>query len=304
MYAIINLRLHPRDSVQSAVAHLRADVGERMAAERIDRRRPALLLQRLARRGEFGTVDHRGRAQALQVVARHHAALAVTDDVDLGEAAARGWADLLTRRLAGEPLAYLVGEAEFRGRVFQVSPAVLIPRPETEVLIDLALEKLRGLAAPKVLDLGTGSGAILLALLSELPNAHGFATDISAEALQTARRNAAILEFINYILTFYNYPPSSLFCMIKEYFVRIERDWMLYHFKKWNIGLGVSDSIRIIKREAVLPHRALKHRRLVLYPLQMLDDAGEIPRWPCLKQRAVTLIDTHFIPESIHDEFW
>ena len=75
------------------------------------------------------------------------------------------------RRAAGEPLAYLVGEAEFRGRVFQVSPAVLIPRPETEVLIDLALERLHGLVAPRVLDLGTGSGIVAISLALECPAA-------------------------------------------------------------------------------------------------------------------------------------
>src|SRR5574343_1184279 len=87
------------------------------------------------------------------------------------------------RRAAGEPLAYLVGEAEFRGRVFQVSPAVLIPRPETEVLIELALEKMRGLAAPKVVDLGTGSGIVAISLALECPLATIATVDFSQEAI-------------------------------------------------------------------------------------------------------------------------
>lgn len=99
----------------------------------------------------------------------------------------------VTRRAAGEPLAYLVGEAEFRGRVFQVSPAVLIPRPETEVLIDLALEKMRGLAAPKVVDLGTGSGIIAISLALECPAASLAALDLSPEALAIAANNAGRL---------------------------------------------------------------------------------------------------------------
>ncbi len=97
------------------------------------------------------------------------------------------------RRAAGEPLAYLVGEAEFRGRVFQVSPAVLIPRPETEVLIELALEKLAPLTAPRILDLGTGSGIVAISLALERPDATVTAIDLSADALAIARNNAGRL---------------------------------------------------------------------------------------------------------------
>ncbi len=99
----------------------------------------------------------------------------------------------VARRAAGEPLAYLTGEAEFRGRVFQVSPAVLIPRPETEVLIDLALEKLRRLAAPTVVDLGTGSGIVAISLALECPEATMAAVDLSNEAIAVARNNAGRL---------------------------------------------------------------------------------------------------------------
>lgn len=97
------------------------------------------------------------------------------------------------RRAAGEPLAYLVGESEFRGRCFQVSPAVLIPRPETEVLIELALERLAGLAHPRVLDLGTGSGIVAISLALECPAAEVWAVDLSPEALAVARNNAGRL---------------------------------------------------------------------------------------------------------------
>jgi release factor glutamine methyltransferase len=101
--------------------------------------------------------------------------------------------ELLARRASGEPLAYLTGEAEFRGRLFQVSPAVLIPRPETEVLIDLALEKLRGLAAPTVVDLGTGSGIVAISLALECPAATIATVDLSEEAISVARNNAGRL---------------------------------------------------------------------------------------------------------------
>jgi release factor glutamine methyltransferase len=103
--------------------------------------------------------------------------------------------DFTRRRLAGEPVARILGHKEFWGLPLQLSPATLVPRPDTETVVELALEMLRAddaLNRPlRIADLGTGSGAILLALLSELPQAHGFGTDISADALQTARSNAA-----------------------------------------------------------------------------------------------------------------
>lgn len=97
---------------------------------------------------------------------------------------------LVVRREAGEPLAYLVGSADFRGRRFGVSPAVLIPRPETEGLVDLAFERLQGLKSPRCVDLGTGSGIIAVSLKCEFPAARMVAVDVSAAALQVAADNA------------------------------------------------------------------------------------------------------------------
>jgi release factor glutamine methyltransferase len=106
---------------------------------------------------------------------------------------------LMRRRLAGEPVARIVGVKEFWGLPLKLSPATLVPRPDTETVVELALEMLRadGIADRplRVADLGTGTGAILLALLSELPGAQGIGTDISAEALETARGNAVRLGF-------------------------------------------------------------------------------------------------------------
>ena len=103
------------------------------------------------------------------------------------------------RRLAGEPVARILGTKEFWGLPLNLSPATLVPRPDTETLVELALDMLRD-GGPKhhplrIADLGTGTGAILLALLSELPDATGIGTDISAEALKTARDNAISLGF-------------------------------------------------------------------------------------------------------------
>jgi len=107
--------------------------------------------------------------------------------------------DFARRRLAGEPVARILGVKEFWGLPLQLSAATLVPRPDTETVVELALEMLRAAPDPdhalRIVDIGTGSGAILLALLSELPDAHGFGTDISLAALRTATANAARLGF-------------------------------------------------------------------------------------------------------------
>jgi release factor glutamine methyltransferase len=104
--------------------------------------------------------------------------------------------DFARRRLAGEPVARILGYKEFWGLQLQLSAATLVPRPDTETVVELALEMVRvsDPAHPlRIADIGTGSGAILLALLSELPGAYGVGTDISEAALQTAHNNAVRL---------------------------------------------------------------------------------------------------------------
>jgi release factor glutamine methyltransferase len=107
--------------------------------------------------------------------------------------------DFTRRRLAGEPVARILGAREFWGLPLQLSAATLVPRPDTETVVELALEMLRAEPDPthrlRIADIGTGSGAILLALLSELPDAFGVGTDVSVAALRTASRNAARLGF-------------------------------------------------------------------------------------------------------------
>jgi len=97
--------------------------------------------------------------------------------------------DLLMRRASGEPLAYLTGEREFHRLLLRVTPAVLIPRPDTEALVEWALELLPSLGAPRVVDLGTGSGAIALAIKHAYTHAQVHASDASAQALAVARAN-------------------------------------------------------------------------------------------------------------------
>ena len=98
---------------------------------------------------------------------------------------------LILRRLANEPIQYITGEQEFYSLALHVSPAVLIPRPETEFLVEAVLAEFNPASHLQILDVGTGSGAIAIALAHHLPNAHITATDISSAALAVASSNAA-----------------------------------------------------------------------------------------------------------------
>jgi len=109
---------------------------------------------------------------------------------EVGPEAAARFEALLCAREARVPVAHLLGEREFWSAILEVGPAVLVPRPETETLIEAALEAFPDRAAPlRILDLGTGSGCLLVALLREFPLAFGLGVDRSAEALAVARRN-------------------------------------------------------------------------------------------------------------------
>ena len=107
----------------------------------------------------------------------------------LNDAQQEHWQTLVTRRLNGEPMAYILGEREFYGRLFAVNPNVLIPRPDTETLIEAVLADF-GTETISLVDLGTGSGAIALTLAAERPNWQVCATDVSTEALVVARQNS------------------------------------------------------------------------------------------------------------------
>ena len=112
------------------------------------------------------------------------------DQERLPGTAASAWPGLLARRAAGEPLAYVLGEREFCGLTLRVSPAVLVPRPETELLVEWALECLQAGLDHDVIDLGTGSGAVALAIRRSRPQVRVLATDASAQALAIAHDNA------------------------------------------------------------------------------------------------------------------
>lgn len=117
------------------------------------------------------------------------------------------------RREAGEPAAYITGVKEFYGRDFAVTPATLIPRPDTETLVDAALDFAKGFMRPgqqTFIDLGTGSGAIAVTLALELPSWKGLAVDISPDALSAARHNAVALGAANLGFTLCDYLGPDL----------------------------------------------------------------------------------------------
>ena len=133
-------------------------------------------------------------AHALQA---NRAWLLAHDDEPLAAEPARNYRVYLERRLGGEPMAYIFGEKEFYGLLLAVNADVLIPRPETELLVDLALECTQPDEPLQALDLGTGSGAIALALANARPRVLCLAVDASAAALRVAQANAARLQLSN-----------------------------------------------------------------------------------------------------------
>ena len=133
-------------------------------------------------------------ASEARLLLMHVAAVSATEiaahpERDLPSAKLPEFMSLLARRAAGEPIAYLVGRREFYGRDFKVTPAVLIPRPETELLVEVALGKVSHGDTPRILDLGAGSGCVAITLALEL-GCEVTAVDVSADALAVARENA------------------------------------------------------------------------------------------------------------------
>ena len=133
-------------------------------------------------------------------------------DRPLADAELDAYRVLVKRRAAREPVAYLLGEREFRSRSFRVTPAVLIPRPETEDVVDAALETIADRTEPLVADLGTGSGCIAVSIAVERPDARVHALDVSAPALAVARENASrhgVTERVTFVEGDFAHPLGS-----------------------------------------------------------------------------------------------
>jgi release factor glutamine methyltransferase len=145
--------------------------------------------KQLALRGvESPALDSRLLMQA--VAGLSHEDIVAEPDLILSPETVSAFWHLIERRAAFEPVSRILGRREFYGRAFRLTPDVLDPRADTEILVDAALSLARGKSLLRILDLGTGSGAIAITLLSELPHASGVATDVSREALAVATANA------------------------------------------------------------------------------------------------------------------
>ncbi|MGU3537448.1 peptide chain release factor N(5)-glutamine methyltransferase [Methylobacterium sp. A54F] len=141
------------------------------------------------RAGGIGDAAGEARFLVLGLLGLARADLVLAGGEPIGPRGAACLAEAAARRLAGEPVARILGEWEFWGLTFRLSPETLVPRPDTETLVETAL-RLYPPLAPRILDLGTGSGCILVALLAERPGAFGVGLDRSHGALVTARANA------------------------------------------------------------------------------------------------------------------
>jgi release factor glutamine methyltransferase len=152
-------------------------------------------LAREFRRLGFDAPDLDARILVGHALGLDHAALVAQSGRALAAEEAHALAAFAARRVAREPVARILGRKEFWGLPFKLNAETLLPRPETETVVEAALAAVhdRGRAPLRIADLGTGSGALLLALLSELPHAHGVGSDISLAALACARDNAVAL---------------------------------------------------------------------------------------------------------------
>ncbi|MGH8130633.1 MAG: HemK/PrmC family methyltransferase, partial [Steroidobacteraceae bacterium] len=153
------------------------------------------LRQRLAAASTTASLD--AEILLAHVLGTSRAELARQSGLALQPSQTEALEELVLRRIAGEPVAYLTGRREFWSLELEITPDVLVPRPETELLVDLALAALARVSGPAVLDLGTGSGAIALAIARERTDAAVTAVDASGAALEVAKRNAGRLGIRN-----------------------------------------------------------------------------------------------------------
>ena len=144
-----------------------------------------------------GLVPFEAKLLLAHVMRRDRAWIVAHGDAVLSPEQALAYDVLARRRREGEPVAYLTGRREFFGLDLEITPDVLIPRPESELLVELALSWLARSAAARVLDLGCGSGAVALAIAHALPAAHVIGADVSPQAVALARRNAHSLAIAN-----------------------------------------------------------------------------------------------------------
>lgn len=164
---------------------------------------------------------------------------------ELPEEPARKFADLIERRAKGEPLQYITGRQEFFGLEFEVTPDVLIPRPETELIVEETIRLAQEIEKPIIIDVGTGSGCIAVALARELPGARLIATDISPAAIEVARRNAGRYDLeIDFRVTDLlpdDVPPADFVVSNPPYIAESEMSGLQREVRDWEPGTALTD---------------------------------------------------------------
>jgi release factor glutamine methyltransferase len=187
--------------------------------------------------------------------------------------------NLLTRRLQGEPLPYLLGRWEFYGLELEITPEVLIPRPETELLVEQAVQWLRRRPASRLAaDIGTGSGCIAVALAANVPDLQVIATDISPQALQVARRNAerlGVADRVDFhqadlLAPFPHAPPSyALICANLPYIPSRALRGLPVYGREPSLALdGGTDGLDLIRRLLQEAPRCLTRGGLILLEIE------------------------------------
>ncbi len=165
-------------SIRSALLQAQAQLNNAQQLDAIDARHESQLL-----------LQHALKGNRAWLIAHENDELAANIQLEFD--------NLIQRRISGEPIAYILGNREFYGLNLAVTPATLIPRPDTEILVDIALEKIPANQATQILDLGTGTGAIALAIAQQRPQAQVTGVDASKTALEVAISNSRQLHIIN-----------------------------------------------------------------------------------------------------------
>ncbi len=188
----------------------------------------------------------------------------------------------IARREKREPVAYILGRKEFWSLEFEVTPSVLIPRPDSETLIETALKVLKATPPARILDLGTGSGCLLVTLLTEWPNATGVGLDISRDALEVAARNARrhnVVDRIAFVEADFAHPPNERFDLVvanppyiaDAYHAQLDPD-VRDHEPRGALTSG-PDGLAAIKAIARALHRMMKQGACAL--IEIGYDQGE-----------------------------
>lgn len=189
-------------------------------------------------------------------IGKNRAWLIAHVDELLPEDAAASYRELVRRRFHGEPIQYITGETEFYGLPFFVTPDALIPRPETEHLVEKAIELATKFGKPRIADIGTGSGAIAVALASKLPHASITAIDISARALaiaeENAKRNGVALRFLQGdLLAPAGAEPFDVIVSNPPYVPSTDRDSLAVEVREYEPGLALfagDDGLEVYRR--------------------------------------------------------